>query len=98
VLSLLIVLSAFFSGSEIALFSVSDARVRAMRDEQLQGSRALERLRENPERLMATLLVGNNLVKIAAASFAAWIAFGAFGVRGVAYATGVITLLVLVFA
>lgn len=98
ILFLLIVLSAFFSGSEIALFSVSDARVRGMREDRLRGSRALELLRANPERLMATLLVGNNLAKIAAAAFAASIALGAYGTRGVAYATGVITLLVLVFA
>ncbi|MQA89923.1 MAG: DUF21 domain-containing protein [Gemmatimonas sp.] len=93
----LLVLSAFFSGSEIALFSLGEARVRTLREERRRGSVSLERLKANPERLLATVLVGNNVVNIGAASLATAIALDAFGSAGVAYATGVMTLLVLVF-
>jgi putative hemolysin len=96
-LLLLLVLSAFFSGSEIALFSLGEARVRALREEGRRGSASLERLKANPERLLATVLIGNNIVNIGAASLATAVALEAFGSAGVAYATGVMTLLVLVF-
>jgi putative hemolysin len=93
----LLILSSFFSGSEIALFSLGEARVRSMRDEGLRGSRALERLKSNPERLLATILIGNNIVNIGAASLATALALDLYGSPGVAYSTGIMTLLVLVF-
>jgi putative hemolysin len=93
----LLVLSAFFSGSEIALFSLGEARVRTLADEGRRGSRALRRLKSNPERLLATILVGNNIVNIGAAALATALALDLYGSAGVAYATGVMTLLVLVF-
>ncbi len=93
----LIALSGLFSGSEIALFSLGEARVLAMREEGLQGSGALAELKANPERLLATILVGNNVVNIGAASLATVMALDHFGAPGVAYATGGMTLLVLVF-
>ncbi|MEX2582083.1 MAG: hemolysin family protein [Gemmatimonadota bacterium] len=96
-LVLLLALSAFFSGSEIALFSLGEARVRMLREEGRQGARALARLKSNPERLLATILIGNNVVNIGAASLATAIALEAYGSPGVAYATGAMTLLVLVF-
>jgi putative hemolysin len=96
-LVLLLALSAFFSGSEIALFSLGEARVRALREEGRRGSRALERLKANPERLLATILVGNNIVNIGAASLATAVALDLYGSAGVAYATGLMTLLVLIF-
>jgi putative hemolysin len=96
-LILLLALSAFFSGSEIALFSLGEARVRALREEGRRGSRALERLKANPERLLATILVGNNIVNIGAASLATAVALDLYGSAGVAYATGLMTLLVLIF-
>ena len=97
ILFLLLVLSAFFSGSEIALFSLSEARVQMLREQGRRGSLALIRLKANPERLLATVLVGNNIVNIAAASLATAIALELYGRPGVAYAAGVMTLLVLVF-
>ncbi|HEX5520639.1 MAG TPA: hemolysin family protein [Longimicrobiaceae bacterium] len=96
-LVLLIALSAFFSGSEIAIFSLGTARVRSLCDEGRRGAGALSKLKSNPERLLATILVGNNIVNISAASVATAFALNTFGNQGVAYATGVITLLVLVF-
>lgn len=96
-LIVLILLSAFFSGSEIALFSIGEARVRALVEEGRRGSAGLRRLKSNPERLLATILVGNNIVNIAAASLATAFALELYGSEGVAYATGVMTLLVLIF-
>lgn len=96
-LALLIVLSGFFSGSEIALFSLGEARIRTLREEGKRGARALERLKANPERLLATILVGNNIVNIGAASLATALALETYGSAGVAYATGAMTLLILVF-
>ncbi len=96
-LLVLLTLSGFFSASEIALFSLGPARVRSLREEGSRSARALERLKANPERLLATILVGNNLVNIGAASQATAIALAAYGSSGVAYATGVMTLLVLIF-
>lgn len=94
---MLIALSGFFSGSEIALFSLGEARVRTLREEGRRGSRALEELKRKPERLLATILVGNNIVNIGAASLATALALETYGSAGVAYATGIMTLLVLVF-
>lgn len=93
----LLVLSGFFSGSEIACFSVSQARVRALADEGRPGSASLLRLRSHPDRLLITILIGNNIANIGAASLATFLATRALGSAGVGVATGVVTLLVLFF-
>lgn len=96
-LAVLIVLSGFFSGSEIAVFSLGEARVRSFVEEGRRGAGALAELKANPERLLATILIGNNIVNILAASIATAMALDLFGSQGVAYATGAMTLLVLIF-
>jgi CBS domain containing-hemolysin-like protein len=96
-LAVLVALSAFFSGSEIAIFSLPEARARTMADDGRWGARALLELKANPERLLATILIGNNIVNIGAASMATALAIDLFGSGGVAYATGAMTLLILVF-
>ncbi len=96
-LSLLLSLSAFFSGAEIALFSISQARARTLADERRRGAQALVRLKANPERLLITILIGNNVANIGAASVATYTATTLFGSAGVGLATGVMTLLVLFF-
>jgi putative hemolysin len=96
-LGVLILLSGFFSGAEIALFSLGEARVRTLVEEGRRGAKRLAYLKSNPERLLATILIGNNIVNIGAASLATALALNVFGSQGVAYATGVMTLLVLVF-
>jgi CBS domain containing-hemolysin-like protein len=96
-LAVLIVLSGFFSGSEIALFSLGEARVRTLAEEGRRGAAALVELKSNPERLLATILIGNNIVNIGGAAVATALALEHFGNQGVAYATGAMTLLVLIF-
>lgn len=94
---LLLFLSAFFSGSEIALFSLTEARARLLLEEERHGARALLRLKKDPERLLVTILVGNNVANVAAASVATYLATRALGSAGVGVATGVVTLLLLFF-
>lgn len=97
-LALLLVASGFFSGSEIGLFRLSRSR-RQHLVEETGGNAAqlLDRLMKNPDRALITILVGNNLVNIGAAAIATALAINIFGSAGVGIATGVMTLLVLVF-
>ncbi|UCE19565.1 MAG: HlyC/CorC family transporter [Gemmatimonadota bacterium] len=71
---LLLAFSAFFSGSEMAFFSLSKATLRRMREEKLHGSELISSLLSRPKRLLVTILIGNTLVNVAAASLAAFIA------------------------
>ncbi len=93
----LVALSAFFSGSEIAFFSVSPFRARALAEEGRRGAQSLLRVKANSDRLLITILVGNNVCNIFAASIATYVATRAFGSAGVGLATGIVTLLVLFF-
>lgn len=64
----LLSLSAFFSSSESAIFSLSDEWIQTASKDNTSESRTLQQLRSNPHRLLVTLLVGNNLVNIAITS------------------------------
>ena len=70
---LLLFLSAFFSGSEMAFFSLSKATLHRMREEKARGSELISSLLNRPRRLLVNILVGNTLVNVAAASLAAFI-------------------------
>ncbi len=97
-IAVLLVLSAFFSGSETALTAAS--RLRMHRLEQLGNRRAglVNRLREHREQLIGAILLGNNLVNILASVLATSVLLGLFGQVGLAYAAVVMTLLILIFA
>ncbi len=94
----LLVISAFFSGSETALTAASRGKLHAMADKGSPGAKRALRLTEDNERLIGAVLLGNNLVNILAASLATSLMMRIFGESGVALATVVMTLLVLVFA
>ncbi|MCA0870121.1 HlyC/CorC family transporter [Seohaeicola saemankumensis] len=94
----LLVLSAFFSGSETALTAASRGKLRAQADKGSRGAQRALSITEDNERLIGSVLLGNNLVNILAASLATALFTRAFGESGVALATLVMTLLVLVFA
>ena len=96
-LIVLIVLSAFFSGSETALISLSMIKVKSLLRQKRKGAKSLYRLKQNPQRLIITILIGNNLVNIWAAAIATSLFTKIFGSSGVGIATGVMTFLVLVF-
>ena len=95
---LLLVLSAFFSGSETALTAASRGKLRAQADKGSKGAEAALKITEDNERLIGSVLLGNNLVNIMAASLATSLFTRLFGDSGVALATLVMTLLVLIFA
>jgi CBS domain containing-hemolysin-like protein len=93
----LIVLSSFFSGSEATLLSVNKIRIRHLADTGNKNAKILVKLLEKPEEFLTAILIGNNIVNIAASVLAAKIALNMFGEPGIAIATGVMTLFVLVF-
>ncbi len=97
VLIVLVALSGFFSGSEIALFSLSDIKVRKLVRQRRRGARILRKLKDEPHKLLVTILIGNNLVNIAAAALATLIFTEIFGSQGLGIATGIMTFLILVF-
>jgi CBS domain containing-hemolysin-like protein len=66
----LLALSAFFSSAEIAMFSIARHRVDALVDEAVPGAAIIDELKDNPHRLLVTILVGNNVVNIAMSSLA----------------------------
>ena len=97
-IGLLLLISAFFSGSETALTAASRPRLHQLEKSGSRRAVTVNRLRANQERLIGGILVGNNLVNIAASALATSLAIGWFDDAGVAVATLVMTLLVLVFA
>lgn len=97
-IALLLLLSAFFSGSETALTAASRGKLRAQADKGNIGAKHALEVTEDSERLIGAVLLGNNLVNILAASLATALFTRLFGDSGVALATLVMTLLVLVFA
>ena len=94
----LVGLSAFFSSSEIAMFSLPQHRVDSLVDEGVTGAKTIQDMKENPHRLLVTILVGNNIVNVAMTSIATAL-FGFFLSRGesVLATTFGITTLVLIF-
>ena len=94
----LLILSAFFSGSETALTAVSRARMHALESEGSIRARLVNSLIVSRERLIGALLLGNNLVNVLASALATSLFLSLFGEAGVAYATLTMTALILIFA
>ena len=98
VLIVLLVLSAFFSMSETALMALSKIRVRHMIEEDVKGAKLIEKLTEDPNRLLGAILIGNNIVNIAASALATILFTELVNeTAGPAVATIVMTILVLIF-
>jgi len=97
-LFVLLLLSGFFSGSETALIGIGKIRARALLKRGVRGAETIDKLANEPEAILTTVLIGNNIVNIAAAAIATSIAIDFFGSYGVGIATGVMTLLILIFA
>lgn len=95
---MLLVFSGIFSGSETALTAASRGKLQRQADKGDKGADRALRLTDDPERLIGSVLLGNNLVNILATSLATALFTRAFGDSGVAVATLVMTLLVLIFA
>jgi CBS domain containing-hemolysin-like protein len=97
ILLFLLVLSGVFSGSETALVSISLARAEALQREGRPGSAALHYLKTHPARMLITILIGNNVVNIAASALATVIATRHLGHIGPGIAVGVLTIFILIF-
>ena len=97
ILLILILLSAFFSSSETALFSLSEVQARTLLEQRKKGAGVLYKLKRNPEKLIVTILLGNNIVNIAASVLATVIFTELFGSSGVGIAIGIMTFFILVF-
>lgn len=93
----LILLSGFFSASEIAIFSLSPAKIKSLEKTKGKKAKKLAALKSKPQRLLINILIGNNLVNIASSALATMMAFEYFGSAGPAIAIGVLTVLILVF-
>jgi putative hemolysin len=96
-LTFLIVSSAFFSGSETALMAVDRWRIRHL-GRRRRRARLVEKTLREPEKFIGTILLGNNLVNVAASALATWMAINLWGEGGVIWATLFMTLIILVFA
>ena len=94
----LLIMSAFFSGSETALTASSRARLRNMTDRGSKGAKKALEITTDNESLIGTILLGNNVVNIFATSLATTIFVSIFGEKGIAYATIIMTMLILIFA
>jgi putative hemolysin len=96
VLAVLIFFSAFFSGSEAALFSLRRSKVSRLGESSPAG-RQVANMLSRPRRLLITILIGNLVVNTLAASLATSMAIGAFGEKGVGIAFGVMSVVIMVF-
>ncbi|SHI81099.1 putative hemolysin [Malonomonas rubra DSM 5091] len=94
----LLALSGFFSGSETALLSLDKLRVRFLQQTERRGAAKLAKLLDDPDRLLSGILVGNNLVNIAASVIATGLFVGYFGERGELYTVLILTPILLIFS
>lgn len=96
-LVILLIGSGFFSASETALMSISKIRIRYMEEDGVKGAKLVSKLLEDSNRLLSSILVGNNIVNIAATSISTSLFINLWGEQGVAAATALMTVLVLIF-
>jgi magnesium and cobalt exporter, CNNM family len=94
----LIILSAFFSGSETGLVSLNRYRLRHLAKTKHRGAARAAKLLERPDRLIGLILLGNNFVNILASSIATILALRLYGEAGIAIAAGILTLVILIFS
>ena len=97
ILIVCLIFSALFSASETALMSLSKIRVKQMVENKEKGANKINKLLSDPSRLLSAILIGNNVVNIGASSLMTSLAIDVFGNTGVGVATGIMTLLILIF-
>lgn len=97
-LVLLIILSGFFSSSETAMMSLNRYRLKHLRKQKHSGAINAGKLLDRPDRLIGLILIGNNLVNILASAIATVIAIRLYGDAGIAIATVLLTIVILIFA
>ena len=99
ILVIMVMLSAFFSASETALTSVNKIKLLNMIEENIESRKAekILKLRENPQKLLSAILIGNNIVNIGASAIATALAIKWMPSNGVGAATAIMTVVVLIF-
>ena len=97
ILIILLFLSGFFSSAETALFSISQTKARHLAKGGGRSGALISTMKEDPHRLLTTILIGNNVVNVGASALATSIAFEMFPGYAVGIATGIMTFLILVF-
>ena len=97
ILFILLALSAFFSSSETALVTVNKIRMRNMAEGGNKQAETVIKTVENQGKMLSAILIGNNVVNLSASSLATVMASSLFGNKAVGIATGILTLLILVF-
>ena len=97
VLIILVALSAFFSATETAFLSFNKARMKSMAKQGVRRAQRVLDLEEKYDKLLSTILIGNNIVNILASSLATVVFIGYFGDMGVTLSTVVMTVVVLIF-
>ncbi|MBR9936905.1 HlyC/CorC family transporter [Oscillospiraceae bacterium Marseille-Q3528] len=93
----LLALSAFFSSAETAYTTINRIRLRTLIEEGNTSAKRVERIIHNPGKMLSAILIGNNIVNLSASSLMTIFSTNVFGSRSVGVATGVLTLLVLIF-
>lgn len=96
-LTVLLMLSAFFSSAETALTTSNKIRLRTLAEEGNKKAKKVLEITDDSGKMLSAILIGNNLVNISASSIATALAMKAFGNAGAGIATGVLTILVLIF-
>jgi CBS domain containing-hemolysin-like protein len=97
VLIALVLLSGFFSSAETALFSISKVKARHIAKTKGKTNTLIKKMKEDPHKLLSTILIGNNLVNVAASALATALAIKLIANHAVGIATGVMTLAILIF-
>jgi CBS domain containing-hemolysin-like protein len=97
VLIALVLLSGFFSSAETALFSISKVKARHIAKTRGKTNTLIKKMKEDPHKLLSTILIGNNLVNVAASAIATALAIKLVVNHAVGIATGVMTLAILIF-
>lgn len=97
VLFLLLVFSAFFSSAETALSSLGKVKLRALEEEGRKHAKTLNKVMNNYDRVITTILIGNNIVNLSASSLATTLTIRIWGNVYISLATGILTFLVLIF-
>ncbi len=95
-LFILLLISAFFSGAETAFLSCRRIRMRHLLEEGNKKAGIILKLMKEPEKVVASLVIGNNIVNVAASAIATSIAINLFGNKGIGIAIGVMTFLILI--
>lgn len=98
VLGILILISAYFSSSETGMMALNRYRLKHLENEKHKGAKRVSKLLERPDRLIGLILIGNNLVNIAASSIATIIGLRLLGDVGILASTIILTLVILIFA